>query len=170
MSVREDLRATENEATGLFQQPSASILGIGADIVKRARIESAIKRWGQRFTDRIFTPRERDYCFKFRDPYPHLAGRFAVKEAIFKALGTGWSRGVAWKEIETTNAPTGRPQVTVAGRVAELLKEQHGDEIFVTISHDTDYSIGQVIITRTPSPAPFPRRVGEGKAKRKALR
>jgi holo-[acyl-carrier protein] synthase len=92
-----------------------------------------------------------------------------VKEAIFKALGTGWSRGVAWKEIETTNAPSGRPQVAVTGRVEALLKEQGGGEIFVTISHDTDYSIGQVIITRTPSfhatpiPRPLPRRGGEGK-------
>ncbi|MBI3622152.1 MAG: holo-ACP synthase [Nitrospirae bacterium] len=148
-----------------------SILGIGADIVKRARIESAIKRWGRRFTDRIFTPREQTYCFKFRDPSLHLAGRFAVKEALFKALGTGWSRGVAWKEIETTNAPSGRPQVAVTGRVKALLKEQGGGEIFVTISHDTDYSIGQVMITRsssrraTPSPRPLPRRGGEGKKK-----
>ena len=153
-------------------------MGIGADIVKRARIESAVKRWGPRFTDRIFTPSERDYCFKFRDPYLHLAGRFAVKEAIFKALGTGWSRGVAWKEIETTNAPSGRPLVTVSGRVNELFTAQGGNEIFVTISHDTDYSIGQVIITRrvttpssirtpspsrTPPPVPLPRRGGEEK-------
>ncbi len=143
--------------------------------MKRARIESAIKRWGQRFTDRIFTPREQTYCFKFRDPYLHLAGRFAVKEALFKALGTGWSRGVAWKEIETTNAPSGRPHVAVTGRVQELLAQQGGGEIFVTISHDTDYSIGQVIITRTPSastpsPRPLPPRGGEGKAKKKAHR
>jgi holo-[acyl-carrier protein] synthase len=125
--------------------------------VKRARIKSAVTRWGERFVARIFTPTERDYCFRFRDPYLHLAGRFAVKEATFKALGTGWSRGVAWKEIETTNAPSGRPRVTVSGRVKELLTRQGGNEILVTISHDTDYSIGQVIITRrVPSPSPRP--------------
>jgi holo-[acyl-carrier protein] synthase len=153
-------------------KPSPSILGIGADLVKRARIKSAVTRWGERFVARIFTPAERDYCFKFRDPYLHLAGRFAVKEATFKALGTGWSRGVAWKEIETTNAPSGRPRVTVSGRVKELLTHQGGKDILVTITHDTDYSFGQVIITRgdstptslrTPSPSPLPRRGGEGK-------
>jgi len=117
-------------------------------MVKRARIESAVTQWGERFLGRIFTPREREYCYKFRDPYLHLAGRFAVKEAVFKALGTGWSRGVAWKEIETTNAPSGQPQVSVTGRAAELLRDLGGDTIFVTISHDTDYSIGQVVIAR----------------------
>jgi len=62
---------------------------------------------------------------------------------------------VAWKEIETTNAPSGRPRVTVSGRVKELLAQQGGNEILVTISHDTDYSIGQVMITRRiPSPSP----------------
>jgi len=141
-----------------------SILGIGADLVKRARIESAVQRWGDRFVGRIFTPRERDYCFKFRDPYLHLAGRFAVKEALFKALGTGWSRGVAWTEIETINAPSGRPQVSVTGRVAALLKGMGGREIFVTISHDTDYSLGQVVITRDPSvPSRRVRRGGHTK-------
>lgn len=165
-------------------KPPLSVVGIGVDIVKRARIESAIKRWGPRFTDRIFTPTERDYCFKFRDPYLHLAGRFAVKEATLKALGTGWSRGVAWKEIETTNAPSGRPRVTVSGRVNELLTQQGGDEILVTISHDTDYSIGQVMIIRhstttsasrasssfASSLDPLPHRGREEKAKKKAHR
>jgi len=117
-------------------------------MVKRARIESAVTQWGERFLGRIFTPREREYCSKFRDPYLHLAGRFAVKEAVFKALGTGWRRGVAWKDIETTNAPSGQPQVSVTGRTAALLRDLGGDTIFVTISHDTDYSIGQVVIAR----------------------
>jgi holo-[acyl-carrier protein] synthase len=149
----------------------SSILGIGADMVRRARIESAVKQWGERFLGRIFTPRERDYCFKFRDPYLHLAGRFAVKEAVFKALGTGWSRGVAWKEIETTNAPSGQPQVAVSGRVAALLRALGGDEIFVTISHDTDYSIGQVVIachstaSSGPSRTPLPHRRGGRKTR-----
>ncbi|MEW6324286.1 MAG: holo-ACP synthase [Nitrospirota bacterium] len=124
-----------------------SIVGIGADIVRRARIESAVKRWDARFLNRLFTPREQRYCFKFRDPYLHLAGRFAVKEAVFKALGCGWGRGVQWTEIETTNAPSGQPCVSVSGRVKELMTEQGGDAILVTISHDTDYSVGQVIIT-----------------------
>jgi holo-[acyl-carrier protein] synthase len=71
-----------------------------------------------------------------------------VKEAIFKALGSGWGRGVRWKEIETTNAPSGQPRVAVTGRVKAIFDEQGGEAIFVTISHDTDYSIGHVLITR----------------------
>jgi len=127
-----------------------SIVGIGADLVKRARIEAAATRWGRRFLDRVFTPKEQRYCFKFRDPYLHLAGRFAVKEALFKALGSGWGRGVKWKEIETTNAPSGQPRVAVTGRVKALMTQQGGRAILVTISHDTDYSIGQVIMTGAP--------------------
>ena len=126
------------------------IVGVGADIVRRARIESAVKRWEQHFLDRLFTPTEQRYCFKFRDPYLHLAGRFAVKEAVFKALGSGWGRGVKWREIETVNEPSGQPRVSVSGRVKELMTEQGGADILVTISHDTDYSIGQVIITGPP--------------------
>jgi holo-[acyl-carrier protein] synthase len=128
--------------------------------VKRARIDSAVARWGRRFLDRIFTPVEQRYCQKFRDPALHLAGRFAIKEAVFKALGTGWSRGVQWKEIETTNDPSGQPRVAVTGRVKALLNEAGGDTIFATISHDTDYSIGSVVITRRPQRPARRRRKG----------
>jgi phosphopantetheinyl transferase (holo-ACP synthase) len=72
---------------------------------------------------------------------------------------------VAWKEIETTNAPSGRPRVTVSGRVEELLTQQGGNEILVTISHDTDYSIGQVMITHRGATPSRPHRRGGGKKK-----
>lgn len=110
-----------------------------------------MSRWGARFLNRIFTPPEQRYCLKFRNPSLHFAGRFAVKEALFKAIGTGWSRGVSWTDIEVTNEPGGRPHAAVSGRTGVLVKRLGGETIFVSISHDTDYSIGQVLITKRPA-------------------
>jgi holo-[acyl-carrier protein] synthase len=75
------------------------ILGIGFDATDIPRVADVFRRYGDRFLRRVFTEREIAYCTRRRDPVPHLAGRFAVKEATMKALGTGHSRGVAWKDI-----------------------------------------------------------------------
>jgi len=123
------------------------IVGIGIDLVKNERIETAVERWKDRFLKRIFTPLERDYAFAFALPYPHLSGRFAVKEALLKAMGTGFSKGIRWAEIEILNNSQGRPEVRATGRVQELLKEQNVTQIHVSITHEAEYSIGQVILT-----------------------
>jgi holo-[acyl-carrier protein] synthase len=137
------------------------VVGIGIDLIKRSRIEAAITRWGSRFLDRIFTPREQRDGRKYRDASLHYAGRFAVKEALLKAVGTGWRRGVTWREIEVTNEPGGRPRVAVSGGVSARLRRLHGSEIFVSISHDTDYAVAQVLITRLPAD-PTTRRTPTG--------
>jgi holo-[acyl-carrier protein] synthase len=124
------------------------IAGIGIDLVKIKRIQEAVKRWDQRFLSRIFTPLEQQYCYGHLDPALHLSGRFAVKEAVFKAMGTGWRRGVRWTEIEVTNNPQGKPMVTVTGRVKQLMADLGVSEIHVSISHDTDYAIGQVVLVK----------------------
>jgi holo-[acyl-carrier protein] synthase len=82
------------------------------------------------------------------DPSLHLSGRFAVKEAVFKALGTGWRSGVRWTEIEVINDPQGKPMVTVTGRVKQLMADLGVTEIHVSISHDTDYAVGQVVLEK----------------------
>ena len=122
------------------------IYGIGVDLVKVQRIEEAVKRWNKRFLNRIFTPIEQEYSYSKKQPFLHLAGRFAVKEAVLKALGTGLSSGIRWVEIEIVNLPSGKPEVRVSGKVKSLMKRRRVKEIYVSISHDTDHSIGQAVL------------------------
>ena len=96
------------------------IVGIGIDLVKNQRIEKAIERWEDRFLMRIFTPQERDYANAFASHYLHFSGRFAVKEALLKALGTGLSSGIRWVEIEVLNNARGRPEINATGRVQAI--------------------------------------------------
>ena len=124
------------------------IAGIGIDLVKIKRIHEAVKRWDQRFLNRVFTLLEQKYCDARLDPPLHLSGRFAVKEAVFKALGTGWRSGVRWTEIEVLNNPQGKPMVATTGKVKQLMADLGVTEIHVSISHDTDYAIGQVILVK----------------------
>jgi holo-[acyl-carrier protein] synthase len=122
------------------------VVGIGIDLVRSDRIREAAEKWGKRFLDRLFTPLEQEYAFSHKQPYLHLAGRFAIKEAVFKAIGTGWARGVKWTDIEVYNEPTGRPRVRVTGRVLELMNRLGATTIQASISHDTEYSVGQVAL------------------------
>ncbi len=130
------------------------IIGIGIDLVKSDRVKNAVEKWDKRFLNRIFTPSEQDYAFAHKIPYLHLAGRFAVKEAVLKALGTGWGGGIRWNEISVVNEPAdgpnpsiaGKPRVEVSGKVKKLMDARGVKEIQVSISHDTDYSIAQVVL------------------------
>jgi len=122
------------------------IYGIGVDLVKIQRIEQAVKRWNRRFLDRIFTPIEQEYSYRQKQPFLHLAGRFTVKEAVLKALGTGLRSGIRWVEIEVVNNPDGKPEVQVSGKVKKLMQQHCVEEIHVSISHDTDYSVGQAVL------------------------
>ena len=124
------------------------IVGIGIDLVKISRIRQLVQRWARRFLDRVFTEREQQYCYEHRDPSPHLSGRFAVKEAIFKALGAGRAKGIRCNDIEVLNTPQGKPFVTVSGTAKQRLAELEVTEIHVSISHDTDYAVGQVILSK----------------------
>jgi holo-[acyl-carrier protein] synthase len=125
------------------------VVGIGIDLVKIKRIESVCRKWKKRFLERIFTQTEQDYSFSFRRPYPHLAGRFAVKEAVFKAIGTGWRKGVRWTDVEVYNESSGQPHVRVHGKVRDWVEDHGVTEIQVSLSHDTDYSIGQVVLIQS---------------------
>lgn len=126
------------------------IIGIGIDFVKNDRIKAAVNRWNHRFLDRIFTESECRYAFARKFPYTHLAGRFAVKEAVLKAIGVGWGQGVRWNEISLIpkndgNRP-GKPQVRVTGKVKKIMEQQGVRDIQVSLSHDADYSIAQVLL------------------------
>jgi len=111
---------------------STSILGIGNDIVEIERIEEAYQVHGQRFLDRILTPKEQHYCLKYENPAPHLAGRFSAKEAIVKAFGSGLGSDAAWKEIEILNNAEGKPEAAFSGKIAARFNQPH---VLLSISH-----------------------------------
>jgi holo-[acyl-carrier protein] synthase len=111
------------------------VLGIGTDITEVLRIAQMIERHGELFVDRVYTPAEIDYCRARKMATQHFAGRWAAKEAILKALGTGWRRGISWRDIEVTNASSGRPQAVLRGGAAEMAEKMGIRGILVSISH-----------------------------------
>jgi|EndMetStandDraft_5_1072996.scaffolds.fasta_scaffold28084_5 holo-[acyl-carrier protein] synthase len=121
------------------------VLGLGNDIIEIQRIEDSIKRHGQRFLDRIFTPSEQKYCLRYHDSGRHFAGRFAAKESIVKALGTGISAEVSWLDIEISNDVQGKPQVQFSSKVNAAFNDPH---IHITISHCKSYATAVAIWTK----------------------
>lgn len=132
------------------------IVGIGLDLVKIARVEAIARRWQGRFLQRVYTEDERRVSFSRAWPYASLAGRFAAKEAMLKALGTGWTAGVSWQDIQVLNDIQGRPIATVQGRTATLAQQAGVTCIHVSLSHDGDYAIAEVILTNDMQVAPRP--------------
>jgi holo-[acyl-carrier protein] synthase len=121
------------------------LVDIGYDIVLVANIENAMKR-SVRFARRVFSSSEQAYCEQKPNKYEHYAGCFAVKEAVMKALGTGWNHGVQWKQIEVNHLPSGKPNVTLhlqAKKQAELLQV---NAIHVSVSHTAQYANAFVIL------------------------
>lgn len=121
------------------------IVGIGVDIVETQRIEGAIERHGHRFTKRLFTPAEIEYCEGFKNKSERYAARFAAKEAAFKALGTGWREGVRWLDVEVTHLASGKPELRLTGRAGELASGLRVARSFITISHSDRYAVAEVI-------------------------
>jgi holo-[acyl-carrier protein] synthase len=107
-----------------------TVIGIGTDIVECLRVAKMIERHGELFLTRVFTPHEIDYCTARKAATQHYAGRFAAKEAVLKALGTGWTRGIHWRDIEVQNEMGGRPKITLSGAARQL-----GDRLHISISH-----------------------------------
>jgi holo-[acyl-carrier protein] synthase len=123
----------------------AKIISHGIDMVECRRIGQMLERYGDRFLERVFTPLEQQYSLNRKRRIEHLAGRFAVKEAVMKVLGTGWRDGIAWTDIETANDPAGRPAVRLSGKVASLAAEMGINKVLVSISHADDYAIASAI-------------------------
>jgi holo-[acyl-carrier protein] synthase len=121
------------------------IVGLGIDIAEIDRIEAAIARNGQRFIDRIFTRGEIAYCERHKNRVERYAGRFAVKEAAMKALGTGWRRGVRWVDIEVVNLPSGKPTLKLAGVTREIAARMGVNAISISITHSGNLAMAQVI-------------------------
>jgi holo-[acyl-carrier protein] synthase len=122
-----------------------NIIGIGLDATDLPRVAQMLTRYGDRFLRRLFTEGEIAYCSRRRDPVPHLAGRFAVKEAAMKALGTGHSRGVLWKDIEVVRAG-GPPQLRLHGGAARRADAMQVRRSLVTITHSETLALAQVML------------------------
>ncbi|MBN2579226.1 MAG: holo-ACP synthase [Pirellulales bacterium] len=111
------------------------IVGIGTDITECLRIARMIERHGELFLTRVYTPEEIMYCQSHKQATQHFTGRWAAKEAILKALGTGWRRGISWRDMEIRPNTSGRPVVAVCGGVQDVVEQLDVREILVSISH-----------------------------------
>ena len=122
-----------------------NIIGLGIDATDIPRVADVFKRYGDRFLRRVFTEEEIAYCTRRRNPVPHLAGRFAAKEACMKALGTGHSRGVLWKDIEVVRRG-GPPQLRLHGGAARRAADMNVRKSLLTITHSDALAMAQVIL------------------------
>ena len=123
----------------------ANIIGIGLDTTDIDRISDTIDRFGDRFLQRIFTEGEIAYCARRRVPAIHFAGRFAAKEAAMKALGTGRSRGVLWRDVEVVRVG-GPPQLRLHGGAARRFAAIGGRSSLLTITHSDELAMAQVLL------------------------
>lgn len=114
---------------------------VGVDLIEIDRIEAAIARWGERFSNRVYTEAEREHC---RGRAPEMAARFAAKEAVMKALGTG-IKGVGWREIEVLPDPDGKPLVYLYGGARRKAEELGLREVAISLSHSRDYALASAI-------------------------
>ena len=121
------------------------ILGTGVDIVECARIEELVAEHGRRFVRRVFTLEEEAYCRAQRRPREHFAARFAAKEAVLKALGTGWVSGIAWNNVRISRTESGKPEVTLAGGAAEVARRLGVERVLVSVSHCAEYAVAHAI-------------------------
>ncbi len=124
------------------------IIGIGFDIIEVSRIESALTRWGDRLEKRVFTEKEIYYCKSKKDRFQRLACRFAAKEALFKALGTGWRNNMKWTEIEIYNDGLGKPHLLLSGITQQFSQQLGVNNIFLSITSTQNYGAAQVILER----------------------
>ena len=128
-----------------------SILGLGVDVIEVARIRTAIERHGDRFHHRICTASEAAYCLGMRDPAPFFAARFAAKEAVSKALGTGIGPQCGWLDIEVRRKASGEPFVVLHGAGAETAKRLGIARVLLSLSHTVHYAVAQAIAVSEPA-------------------
>jgi holo-[acyl-carrier protein] synthase len=126
------------------------LVGTGIDLTEIDRIRKSIARFGDRFLDRIFTPREKAYCLRKRNSAESFAARFAAKEAAAKALGTGISYGVTWLEIEVTREPSGRPGLSFHGRAAQIAARLGVVQAALSLTHTGEMAMASVSLEGLP--------------------
>ena len=122
------------------------IVGLGVDLAGISRITATIERYGQAFLRRVFTEREIAYCESHRNKFERYAARFAAKEAGMKAIGTGWKRGVTWRDFEVANLPSGKPTLRLHGVAAEIATRLGVRNISLSITHTAELGMAHVIL------------------------
>ena len=126
-----------------------NILGIGIDIVETARIESSLARFGDAFLQRVFTTNEITYCASMKNATQCYAARFAAKEAVAKAFGTGLGGRVGWQEIEVRRKASGEPFIILHGAAREFAKSMAVSEVMISLSHAEHYAVANALLIGT---------------------
>jgi holo-[acyl-carrier protein] synthase len=122
------------------------IVGIGTDLIEVDRIRQSMDRYGDKFLRRVYTETESAYAMSKRNFAERLAGRFAVKEAGMKAIGTGWRRGVTWRDFEVINEPGGRPTLRLTGAAGRIAQGLGARRVSVSITHTAAMAMAVVIL------------------------
>jgi holo-[acyl-carrier protein] synthase len=122
------------------------IIGTGVDVVEITRFRNVIERLKDRFILRVFTPGEQQFCKAHRDPVPHFAVRFAAKEALFKALGTGWAKGVTWLDVEVRRERQDAPTMALHGEAQRLSASLGAHTVHLSLSHSESWAVAMVIL------------------------
>ena len=123
-----------------------SVLGIGVDLVECARIQHSIDRFGDRFLHRVFTDGEIEYSLSMKFPARHLAARFAAKEAVSKAFGTGVGKAMGWRNIDVQKRPSGEPFLVFSGPAQELAADRGVTSALITLSHTEHHAMASVVL------------------------
>lgn len=122
------------------------IVGIGVDVVEIRRFGEVLERQKDRFIQRVFTAGEQEYCRAHRDPVPHFAARFAAKEALFKALGTGWAKGVSWLDVGVRREGQGAPILVLRGEAERISVSLGARKVHLSLSHTNESAVAVVIL------------------------
>jgi holo-[acyl-carrier protein] synthase len=124
---------------------AVQIIGVGTDIIECLRIAQMIDRHGELFIRRVYTDHEIAYCSTKKAATQHYAGRWAAKEAVLKALGTGWVRGISWRDVEVRHKPGGAPTVALRGGAKEVLERCGITRMHISISHCRSHAVAYAI-------------------------
>src|SRR5436309_1142892 len=123
-----------------------SVIGVGVDLVECARIQHSIDRFGDRFLHRVFTDGEIAYSMSMKFPPRHLAARFAAKEAISKAFGTGIGKSMGWRDIDVRKRESGEPFLVLSGGAENLAKERSVSNALITLSHTDQHAVAMIVL------------------------
>ena len=123
-----------------------SVIGLGVDLVEGARIQHSLDRFGEKFLRRVFTDGEIEYSMSMKFPARHLAARFAGKEAVSKAFGTGIGKAMSWKDIDVRRKESGEPFVVLEGGAKKLAEERKVTKVSITLSHTEHHAMAVVVV------------------------
>ncbi len=122
------------------------VVGLGTDLAEIGRVSKSLERYGERFMERVYTPGEIAYCLRKKNAAESFAARFAAKEAGAKALGTGISHGVSWKDFEVVREPSGKPTLALRGRAAERAEAMGVVRVLLSLTHTREMALAVVVM------------------------